>query len=101
MLERSSRVKGRFVTKKPPLRGGKISPKTLLAFAFPAGFGCSFGDTAPLLRAERCGPRITALKPPSPSKSDSGGILTAFAGRTSGFTHNAGGKLVSVELRAT
>ena len=101
MLERSSRVKGRFVTKKPPFEGRQESPKTLLAFAFPAGFGCSFGDTASLLRAEGRGPRFTALKTPSPSKSDSGGVLTALAGRASGFAHNAGGKLVGVQLPVT
>jgi len=75
--------------------------KTLLALAFPAGFGCSFGDTASLLGAEGRGPRLTALESPSPSKSDSGGVLTALAGCAGCFAHNSGGKLVGIELWAT
>jgi hypothetical protein len=87
---------GRFVTKKPPLRGGALSPKTLLTFAFPARLGCSFGDTASLLRAEGFSPRSATLKPPSPSKSDSCGILTALAGLARSNGHDIGGQTVGV-----
>jgi hypothetical protein len=96
MLERLSRDKGRFVTKKPPFGGGTIPPKTLLAFAFPAGFGCSFGDTAPLLRAEGFRSCLATLKSTHASERDSGGVLTAFTGLARSDGHDIGGQTIGV-----